>query len=154
TMYSGEAFTPGLSYDPTNTGSGSPRPDVVADPYNFGTSSAFGCPGGHRSLTCWYNPAAYAVPPLAPGQTFATEFGNAGPGTLRGPAEYNLDSSIFKQIPLGEALNLELRAEVFNVLNTPEFGLPDNAVDTAEAGSITGTIHSSRQIQFAAKFLF
>jgi hypothetical protein len=154
TMYSGEAFTPSLSYDPTNTGSGAPRPDVIGNPYNFVSASNAGCPANHRTLTCWFNPAAYTIPALAPGQTFATEFGNAGVGTLRGPAQYNLDSSLFKEVPLPEAMSLELRAEAFNLLNTPEFGLPDSAMDTSQAGSITSTSHSSRQLQFALKVLF
>ena len=154
TLNSGEATTPYLSYDPTNTGSGAPRPDVVSNPYNFANASSKGCPTNQQSIQCWYNPAAYAIPQLAPGQTFATLFGDAGVGTLRGPANHNLDSSIFKDFDLPEAMNLELRAEVFNVLNTPEFGQPNVDTDTAQAGSITTTIHSSRQIQFAMKLMF
>jgi hypothetical protein len=91
---------------------------------------------------------------LAPGQTFATEFGNAGVGTLRGPAQYNLDSSLFKSFDLRDGINLELRGEVFNVFNTAEFGLPNQYVDTPQAGSITSTVHSSRQIQVAMKLTF
>jgi hypothetical protein len=153
-MFSGEATTPELSYDRTNTGSGAPRPDVVSDPYNFSSAENWGCPTNQQSKTCWFNPAAYAVPPLAPGQTFATEFGNAGVGTLRGPAQYNLDSSLFKSFDLREGMGLELRGEIFNILNTPEFGLPNVYVDTPQAGSITSTVHSSRQIQIAMKLTF
>jgi hypothetical protein len=153
-LYSGEAFTPALSYDPTNTGSGAPRPDQVGNPYNFTNATSFGCPGNQRSIVCWYNPAAYAVPALAPGQTFATEFGDAGVGTLRGPAEYNVDASMFKNFDLPESMNVQLRAEIFNIFNTPEFGLPSGAVDTPQAGSISSTVHSSRQIQFALKLFY
>ena len=38
-LYSGQAFTPYLSYDPTNTGSGGPRPDLVGNPYSFSNAA-------------------------------------------------------------------------------------------------------------------
>ena len=154
-MYSGQAFTPILSFDPTNTGSGGARPDVVGDPYNFSNATSAGCPSNQQSISCWYNPAAFAVPPVAPGQTFATLFGNASRGMLRGPAQYNVDFSVFKNFPIKEDQNLQLRGEAFNLFNTPEFGIPYNAVDvTGTAGSISSTVHSSRQLQVALKYTF
>jgi hypothetical protein len=153
-LYSGQAFTPALSYDRTNTGSGAPRPDVVGNPYDFSNAMSAGCPTNHQSITCWFMPSAFAVPGLAPGQTFATNFGDASPGSLRGPAQYNVDTSLFKSFDLTEALNLEFRTEVFNVFNHPQFGIPNADVDTSQAGSITTTVHSSRQIQFGLKLLF
>jgi carboxypeptidase family protein len=51
--------------------------------------------------------------------------------------------------------NLQFRAEAFNLFNTPEFGLPYNGVnDIGLAGSISSTVHSSRQIQLALKLAF
>ena len=149
-FYSGEAFTPALSYDPTNTSSGAPRPDLVGNPHDFSGGSC----SGRQSIFCWYNPAAFAVPGLAPGQTFATNFGNAGVGTLRGPAQYNVDSSIFKDFNLRESLDLQFRAEAFNIFNHPQFAVPNADVDTAQAGTISSTVHSARQLQFAFKFIF
>ncbi|HVO64675.1 MAG TPA: TonB-dependent receptor, partial [Terriglobales bacterium] len=55
-MYSGEAFTPLLSFDPTNTGSGAPRPDIIGDPNNFANATSVGCPSNSQSHQCWYNP--------------------------------------------------------------------------------------------------
>ncbi|HTM39738.1 MAG TPA: hypothetical protein VL177_02460, partial [Terriglobales bacterium] len=154
-MYSGQAFTPILSFDPTNTGSGGARPDLVGDPYNFSNATSAGCPSNQQTISCWYNPAAFAVPPVAPGQTFATLFGNASRGMLRGPAQYNVDFSVFKNFQIKENQNLQLRGEAFNLFNTPEFGLPYNAVDvTGTAGSISSTVHSSRQLQVALKYTF
>jgi Carboxypeptidase regulatory-like domain len=154
-MYSGQAFTPLLSFDPTNTGSGAPRPDVIGNPYNFSNATSVGCPSNRQTIQCWYNPAAYAVPGLAEGQSFATLFGNAGRGTLRGPAQYNVDFSVFKNFKFTESRDLQFRAEAFNLFNTPEFGLPYNAVtDTGLAGSISSTAHSSRQLQLALKLSF
>lgn len=154
-MHSGQAITPVLSFDPTNTGSGAPRPDIIGDPNDFSNATAAGCPSNHQSLFCWYNPAAFAIPSLAPGQTFATLFGNARRGTLRGPAQYNVDFSVFKNFRVSEDWNLQFRAEAFNLFNTPEFGLPYNAVDaTGLAGSISSTVHAPRQLQLALKLSF
>ena len=154
-MYSGQAFTPLLSFDPTNTNSGAPRPDLIGNPYDFSNAPSAGCPSNRQSLACWYNPAAFAIPQTAPGQTFATVFGNARRGILRGPAQYNVDFSVFKNFQINETWNLQFRAEAFNLFNTPEFGLPYNAVDaTGLAGSISSTVHPPRQLQLALKLAF
>ena len=149
-IYSGQAFTPYLSYDPTNTGSGGPRPDRVGDPYNFSNAPC----GSQQNVNCWYNPAAFAIPALAPGQVNATDFGNAGRGSLRGPAFYNTDFSVFKDFKLKERGQLQLRGEIFNLFNTPQFALPNNLVDTPTAGQITSTLHESRQIQVSVNVSF
>jgi hypothetical protein len=126
-----------------------------------------GCPSDHQTIACWYNPAAFAVPPLAPGQTFSHDYGDARRGSLRGPAEYNVDASLFKNFSLTENSKLQFRVEAFNLLNTPEFALPYAAVDQTGSpaspgtplapslsGSITNTVHASREIQLALKFTF
>ena len=156
-LYSGQAFTPFLSFDPTNTGSGGARPDLVGNPYNFSSSPC----GNQQTVNCWYNPAAFAIPGIAPGQptpppgvALATMFGNATRGSLRGPAFYNTDFSIFKDFTLRERAKLELRGEIFNLFNTPQFALPTPQVDTPTAGQITSTLHESRQIQLSVNFTF
>ena len=161
TMHSGEALTPILDFDPTNTSSGAPRPDIIGNPYNFANAESVGCPSNQQSIQCWYNPVAFTIPPVAPGQTFATLFGDARRGSLRGPAEYNVDASVFKNFRFGEAWNLQFRAEAFNLFNTPEFGLPYPATDAVGspgvlplAGSITSTVHASRELQLALKLSF
>ena len=156
-LYSGQAFTPFLSYDPTNTGSGGPRPDRVGNPYDFSNSPC----GSRQSVNCWYNPAAFAFPAIAPGQpqppagtSYATMFGNAGRGSLRGPAFYDTDFSIFKDFKIKERGQLELRGEIFNLFNTPQLALPNNVVDTPNAGQITSTLHESRQLQLSVNVSF
>src|SRR5271157_1530104 len=155
TMYSGQAVTPLLSYDDTNTGSGGARPDVYGNPYAFTNATGAGCPTNSQTLQCWYNPSVFAYPALAPGQSIAHVYGNAGPGSLRGPAQYNVDFSAFKEFHLKENLRLELRGEVFNLFNTPQFAPPYPIVDLpGQSGSISSTVHSSRQLQVAARFRF
>ncbi len=155
-LYSGQAFTPQLSQDYSNTGSGGMRPDRVFNPYDFSNAPC----GTHQNVNCWYNPAAFAIPAIAPGQPtnpagfYATMFGNAGRGSLRGPAFYDTDFSIFKDFKLRERSQLELRAEIFNLFNTPQFALPNPQVDTDNAGQITSTLHESRQIQVSVNISF
>jgi Carboxypeptidase regulatory-like domain len=162
TMYSGQSITPLLSYDDTNTGSGGARPNIYGNAYSFSNAMQAGCPSNSQSLQCWYNPAAFGqtsstflYPALAPGQSFARLYGDAGTGTLRGPAQYNVDFSAFKSFQLKESLNLELRGEVFNLFNTPQFAPPNNTVDIPGlSGSISSTVHSSRQLQVAVRLKF
>ena len=163
TMYSGQAITPLLSFDDTNTGSFGARPNIFSGPYSFVNATLAGCPSNSQTLQCWYNPVAFGqispttfvYPDLAPGQTFARLYGNAGTGILRGPAQYNTDFSVFKNFPLTESLNMELRGEVFNLFNTPQFAPPNNTVDIPGlSGSISSTVHSSRQLQVAVRFKF
>jgi hypothetical protein len=145
----------------------------VGNPYDF-SNAALGFDGGNnggatsgcasstgQNINCWYNPAAFALPPIAPGQptpppntSYATNFGNAGRGTLRGPAFYDTDFSVFKNFKLKERGQLQLRGEIFNLFNTPQFALPNNLVDTSNAGQITSTLHESRQIQVSANISF
>ena len=166
-LHSGEAFTPLLSNDYTNTDSGAPRPDVIGNPYDFSNATSVGCPSNSQTIECWYNPAAFAIPPLAPGQTFSHDYGDARRGSLRGPAIYNVDASLFKNFSLTENSKLQFRVEAFNLFNTPEFALPYTAVDQTGSpassgtplvpslsGSITSTVHASREIQLALKFTF
>ncbi len=166
-MHSGEAFTPLLSNDYTNTDSGAPRPDVIGNPYDFSNATSVGCPSNKQTIECWYNPAAFSLPALAPGQSFAREYGDARRGSLRGPAIYNVDASLFKNLSFTENWKLQFRVEAFNLFNTPEFAIPYAAVDqTGSAanspagfnpslsGSITSTAHASRELQFALKLSF
>ncbi len=168
-LYTGAAFTPLLSYDPTNTGSGGPRPDLISNPYVAGpvmANSDSAChstlsEGGRaadkvRSLTTWFNPCAFDLPPQAVvnGVTQnARVFGNARRGSLRGPASHNVDFSVFKDFRFRERMNLQFRAEFFNLFNTPNFTLPQNGVDVFGAGAILGA-NASREIQFGLKFSF
>jgi hypothetical protein len=164
TAQSGEAVTAALSSDLSNTGSFSPRPDQIANPYNFSFDTAsqgtdFGCTRpGHQTLDCWYNQAAFAAPPLAPGQQSAHSFGNSRIGNLRGPDLVDFDFVLQKNFRIRESQQVEFRAEFFNLLNHPNFGLPGGgsqvAVDVPGGASITNTSTDNRQIEFALKYTF
>ena len=57
-------------------------------------------------------------------------------------------------MPLSGTARLQLRMEVYNVTNTPSFGNPNGQLGNAAFGTITNTIGTPRQMQFAAKLLF
>jgi Carboxypeptidase regulatory-like domain/TonB dependent receptor len=158
-MRTGEHFTPCVSFDPTNTGTYCAWLDKIANPYDFSFNtagqSALDCPAGHQSLTCWYNQAAFAIPPLASGQTFSHQFGDSGNGTLVGPDQINFNLALLKSFDITETDKIQFRAEVYNLANHPQFALPANSPDAKGGSSITSTLpDNQREFQFALKWLF
>ena len=101
-----------------------------------------------RNINHWFNPAAFANP--APGY-----FGNSSRNVIRGPGISNLDMSLLKNLTV-ERLNIQLRFESFNVLNHPEFGLPNNSVTSSALGTITSTNSyvTARENQAAIRITF
>ena len=102
----------------------------------------------------WLDPAAFLAPPNGSGF-----YGNLGRDTLPGPGLATWDLSFLKETVLCEALRLQFRAEMFNVLNHPNFNTPNAVVFTPTgvsptAGRITSTATTSRQIQFGLKLLW
>lgn len=107
----------------------------------------------NQTINQFWNPAAFSIPA-------AGTFGNAGRGTLYGPAAWDADFSLMKDSAITEKTRLEFRAEIFNIFNHPTFALPYNVVGTTSFGQILSTFGStlgfgvSRQIQLALKFKF
>ena len=101
----------------------------------------------------WFDPTAFVLP--EPGK-----FGNLGRSTVSAPALAVLDYSLLKNIPISEYLRTEFRAEFFNVLNHTNFGLPQrnlfdpNGAILGNAGRITDTTTTSRELQFGLKIIF
>jgi hypothetical protein len=125
TLRTGSPFHVNLFDDYNGTGEFFPRPDLVGDPY-AGTS-------GHERFL---NLAAFRVPctldaanPDNDGSAAfclpgTQHFGNLGRNSLRGPGYQNFDFSVFKTTPITERVRLQLRAEVFNLFNHPNFASP------------------------------
>jgi hypothetical protein len=150
TIMSNTPFTVYDSSNPSLQGSApeisgffSSRPNTIGDP-NSGA-----CPGGGdavRTPQCWFNTGAFQQ--AAPGQ-----FGNAGRNTLNGPAYQQWDFSAMKNIPVHEAMNLQFRAEFFNIFNNVNFELPNNDISSPNFGQIQ-TAQPGRVVQLALKLLF
>lgn len=122
TLKSGSPFHVNLFDDYNGTGEFFPRPDLVGDPY-AGTS-------GHERFL---NLAAFKVPctldPAGDGSAGSClpgtqHFGSLGRNSLIGPAYRNFDFSVFKTTPITERVKVELRAEIFNIFNHPNFSSP------------------------------
>ena len=86
-------------------------------------------------------------------QTQAGQFGNAGRNIARGPAYTNVDVSLVRNISFGDGPRLQLRAESFNVLNHPNFGLPVADLNSPNFGRILSA-GPPRLMQFAVKVSF
>jgi outer membrane receptor protein involved in Fe transport len=115
---------------------------------------------------CNTNQFSGAQTPAPTGNVYcANLFGNAGRNQLSGPGLLDLDSSLFKNIPIhriSETFTLQLRAEFFNVLNHPSFLPPldnntlfnENGSAVSGAGSIDATSTDPRQIQFGVRVVW
>ena len=159
TARTGEHETAFTSNDYTNTGSFGPHPDLLHDPadfsFNLSGQQALGCTPGKRTLACWFNQAAFAVPRLAPGQTFAHNFGNSYSGEVVGPSQLDFDLALMKTFPIIEGQDLTFRAEAFNIANHAQFAIPNAVPDVPGGSSVTSTLpDNQREIQFSLKYTF
>jgi len=156
------------------------RPDVVApivyhphDPLNFVDVSAFAVP-------CTVTTATLSGTDCVAG---TRHFGNSGRNSLRGPSFKEWNFAIYKSTAITERLNMQFRADFFNILNHPNFANPflpafladpgfngSQLVNGREVGSAPGSVITAtgdvgignpflggggpRGIQLAVKFTF
>ncbi len=150
TAEGGFPFTPVIGFNNSGTGDTSVA-DVPDRNPNFNGPVVLGKPDQ------WFDPRAFRMP-------IAGTFGNVSRGSFRGPGLFNIDTSLFKMFKINERLNLQFRAESFNILNHSNFSYPTAIVFAGNSSSYSyspsaGTIlppmaTTSRQLQFALKLLF
>ena len=121
------------------------RPDIVAG------QDIQGEPNGPLN---WLNPDAFARPA-------AGKYGNLERNAARGPKFVQVDMSLFKNVQLPAGHGIQLRVEVFNLLNEPIWSQPSATwLSTASFGRVFNTFGrtegfgTSRQIQFGARYTF
>ena len=164
--------------------------DTRAGSFYFGDSSGLSrpswAPGATRATATgnvpegyFFNPFAFVRPVVQNGQPIpssngaaragaqGTDIGNVGRNVLRGPRQTNVDFSVIRRFPVGEAKSVEFRAEFFNLFNHVNFDNPvgnlnaasvdpntGRIVDPGDFGRITSTSNNPRLIQFALKLNF
>ena len=119
------------------------RPDMTCDPNS-----------GHHSLNEWFNTSCFAAAPSG-------QLGNAPRAPVFGPDFVNTDFSLIKRFAITERLGLDFRAEVFNLFNHAQFGLPNNDIATSAGsansplfGIVNTTVNNPRLIQLGLKLTF
>jgi hypothetical protein len=106
------------------------------------------------------DPSLSYLPPLA----CFNLHGNAGRNSLVGPGLFDLNFSLSKNTKISERFHVQIRAEVFNVLNHPNFGVPSLPGNTdifdstgtpnPVAGRLNSTTTTAREIQLALKVIW
>jgi hypothetical protein len=74
------------------------------------------------------------------------EFGTLAQGYLKGPGLFRLDFNLMKRIRITESVALTLRADAFNLTNTPYFTNPDLNINSNTFGRILGTVAGSNRV--------
>ena len=135
------------------------RPNQVGDPNKGGPvagNPSCVAPSAVHTIQNWFNRCAFAQAP-------AGELGSAARAPLYGPRFVNTDFSIIKDFPLSfrEGMNLQFRAEFFNLFNHPQFymggagGSGEQDVNAQSTfGVINNTVNNARLIQFGLKLGF
>jgi len=112
------------------------RPNRISDPNEF----------AGRSVAKWFNTAAFMAAPQF-------VIGTSSRNPVRGPGLQDADLMIGKTFRITERMNLEFRAEAFNVSNTPPLNDPNGSFGSAAFGTIT-TAGNPRDFEFVAKVHF
>jgi hypothetical protein len=141
----------GLPLDISISSASLNAPGNINRPNVNGTPQIFGATG---PLQSYFDPTVFSAP--AP-----NTFGNLGRNVLHGPRLFEIDGSIFRRFRITERWNVELRAESFNVSNTPHFDRPGVIFGNAGFGQVTtarGTqsvqVNENRQFQFSLRLAF
>ncbi len=126
TMASGQYYSPLFTGpDPANASPGyvTALPDCVGNPT-----------AGAGTISQWFNPAAFAAPSATAGR-----YGTCGMNILEGYPIRVAHVSLAKRFALNEWLNATFAVQVSNVLNTPNFTIPNNNISTPGAGIFTAS---------------
>ena len=95
----------------------------------------------------WINPTCFVAPPVG-------QLGNANRVPATGPDFVNTDFSVIKQFALPREMGLNFRAELFNLFNHTQYGLPVNDVSASGFGAVNSTVNNPRLVQFGLKLTF
>src|SRR5262249_54860449 len=131
---SGLPLTVSIPGDRAGVGGSGQRADVAAKVQRLMT------------LQRWFNTEAFANPALG-------TFGNAARADIRGPGINNWDLSFSKRFHLRENVNLQFRAEFFNMFNLPQFSGVVTSLGAATFGQVNAA-RDPRITQLGLRILF
>src|ERR1017187_2024343 len=134
TLQGGMPFSISMATATNNTGTFQ-RPNRVCDGM---------LPSGQQSIKQWYDLSCFVAPPIY-------TFGNTARNALIGPRFETWDLGTDKDFRITERVGVQFRAEFFNALNHPNFGLPNGSIGSSAAGTITTVITNARQVQFGLR---
>jgi hypothetical protein len=154
---------------PFDVGAADGDREQVGNSYNVQKPNELSDPrsGFTKSVYEWFNPAAFGwvAPPGVNNYPPLGTLGNFGRNVLRATHQTNLDFSAFKNNQITERVNLQFRAEFFNVTSSettvPLF--PSNTMTSSTFGDIingpishqdSGSLFNPRVIQLSLKLLF
>src|SRR5437773_2426164 len=138
TLQSGPAFTVVTAANATNAFSAGPnRANLAGEP---------GLPSDQRTLSHWFNTAAFASPAQY-------TFGNSPRSALRGPGLATTDLSVEQSVALTSTAKLDVRSEAYNLLNRTNLNLPGFTLGAADFGAISSA-RPPRTMQLSARFSF
>ena len=103
-------------------------------------------PYGDKSVSNYFNPAAFALPALG-------TLGNTGKGFLAGPGTWQFDAALSRTFRFRETQKMEFRAEAFNVTNSFHMNEPETNLNSNTFGQVTSA-KDPRIMQFALKYFF
>jgi hypothetical protein len=166
---SGQPFTvnrAGFQSD-TTLDPGADRPDQIANPFVAGPVMSNPDPTCHTTISqggraadvvhtpvSWFNACAFSDPNLL-GEY---RFGTAGRNSVIGPSLVAVDFSLARVFPLSERQSLQAEAQVFNILNHPNFDVPVRIFDSSNFGTLDSSNaygnRPPRQIQVSLRYRF
>jgi len=134
-------------------GIGSLRPDYIAGCNKQRSGSAV------SRLNEWFNTDCFTAPSgldASGQQNNPWTFGNEArvDASLRQQGVNNFDFAVFKRTTIYERMNLEFRAEFFNLFNHPQFGPPNGTETSSTFASVTNTVNNPRLVQLGLKLSF
>src|SRR5262249_16162304 len=97
--------------------------------------------------TGWVSRAAFTIPA-------SLTFGNAGRNILFSDGLKTIDLTVGKFFKATETSRFEFRGEFFNILNHPNFGLPNSTANSPKFGTVGRTSTTSRQIQLGLRLQY
>lgn len=121
------------------------RPNLVGDPFSGS------CPNSAAVGTraCWFNTSAFSAPT-------AGTFGSVGRNSISGPSAFQFDAQVSRRFALDESnvRQIQLRMDLFNVLNHPNLGNPTTSENSSNFGVIQSQVGDGRTFEGALKFVF